>query len=152
MKCALAAVAGLGVTLSVAGCGGRATPSPSSGAVAFSHCMRAHGVPSYPDPGTDGRLPKKTLAQLRVSGSEFDAAQGACLHLAPHGGQPTAAEVQRYRTVMLRYAACIRSHGVPTMPDPDSRGHLDIGPDTAVDVNGPVFQAAYRVCKKDLEP
>jgi hypothetical protein len=38
------------------------------------------------------------------------------------------------------------------MPDPDSRGHLDIGPGTGVDVNSPAFEAAYAVCKSDLTP
>jgi hypothetical protein len=53
---------------------------------------------------------------------------------------------------MLIYARCIRVHGVSNMPDPDSRGHLDIGPGTDVDVNSPKFQAAYRVCKSKLSP
>jgi len=152
MTRALIAVAGLGLILGLAGCGGSSAPSPRSGAVAFSRCMRAHGVPSYPDPSSGGQLPKRTPEQLRVSDSEFQAARGACIHLVPNGGQPTAAQIQQYRSVMLRYARCIRAHGVPNMPDPDDRGHLDIGPGTAVDVDGPRFQAAYQACKGDLAP
>ena len=38
---------------------------------------------------------------------------------------------------MLIYARCLRAHGVSNMPDPDSRGHLDIGPGSGVDVNSP---------------
>jgi hypothetical protein len=53
---------------------------------------------------------------------------------------------------MLIYAKCMRAHGVSNTPDPDSRGHLDIGPGTDVDVNSPRFQAAYRVCKSKLSP
>ncbi len=165
---AFAGVAGLSVLAS--GCGGSpeshvaqlgsTTTSPqlssataqASGAVAFSRCVRSHGVPAYPDPSSGGLLPKKTPQQLGVSPAQFEAAQRACIHLVPSGGRPTAAQVEQYRSAMLRYAACIRAHGVPNMPDPDSRGHLDIGPGTGVNVNSPAFEAAYAVCKSDLLP
>jgi len=114
--------------------------------------MRSHGVAAYPDPGGGGVIPKKTPQQLGVSPSEFQTAQSACIHLVPNGGQPTPAQVQQYRSVMLIYARCIRAHGVSNMPDPDSRGHLDIGPGTDVDVNSPRLQAAYQVCKSKLSP
>jgi hypothetical protein len=96
--------------------------------------------------------PKKTPQELGVSSSAFQKAQRACIHLVPNRGEPTQSQVQHYRSVMMRYAQCIRAHGVPNMPDPDSRGHLDIGPGTAVAVNGPAFQAAFRVCKSRLSP
>jgi hypothetical protein len=114
--------------------------------------MRSRGVPSYPDPGSGGVLPKKTPQQLGVSSSEFQAAQGACIHLIPNGGRPTPAQVQQYRSVMLIYARCIRAHGVSNMPDPDNRGHLSIGPGSDVDVKSPGFQAAYLACKSKLPP
>jgi hypothetical protein len=60
--------------------------------------------------------------------------------------------VQQYRNTMLKYARCIRSHGVPNMPDPDSMGRLDIGPGTDVDVNSPQFQTAFQACKSNLSP
>ena len=129
--------------------------SPSaqvSGAVAFSRCVRAHGVPAYPDPGSGGLLPKKTPQQLGVASSELQAAQAACIHLVPNGGQPTAAQVQQYRGVMLIYARCMRDHGVSNMPDPDSHGRLAIGPGTGVDVNSQQFQAAFQACKSRLSP
>ena len=112
--------------------------------------MRSHAVPTYPDPSSGGVLPKRTPRQLGVSPSEFQAAQRACIHLVPNGGGPTPVQVQQYRGVMLIYARCIRRHGVSNMPDPDSRGHLDIGPDTGVDVSSPQF--AYQACKTKLSP
>ncbi len=129
-----------------------AAPTQGSGAVAFSGCMRSHGVPAYPDPGSNGLLPKETPQQLGVSSSALTAAQRACVHLVPNGGRPTPAQVQQYKSVMLRYARCIRAHGVPKMPDPDSRGHLDIGPGTDVNISSPQFQAAFQACKSDLSP
>jgi len=122
------------------------------GAAAFSSCVRAHGVPAYPDPSANGLVPKKTPTELGVSSSTFDAAQRACIHLLSNGGSPTAAQVAVYRAAMLRYARCIRTHGVPNMPDPDGRGHLHIGPGTPVAIDSPRFQAAYLACKKDLAP
>jgi hypothetical protein len=131
-------------------------PSPASaqvsGAVAFSRCVRSHGVPAYPDPASGGRIPKKTPQQLGVSSAEFQTAQIACIHLVPNGGRPTPAQVGQYRSVMLIYARCMRAHGVSNMPDPDSRGHLDIGPGTGVAVNSPKFQAAYQICISKLSP
>jgi hypothetical protein len=55
------------------------------------------------------------------------------------------------------YAACMRSHGVPNFPDPDSHGHFKItsgqgkGGKTGVDVNSPQFRKAQQACQK-LQP
>jgi hypothetical protein len=114
--------------------------------------MRSHGVPAYPDPSSGGLIPKQTPQQLGVSAAEFQAAQGACIHLVPNRGQPTPAQVQQYRSVMLRYARCMRTHGVSNMPDPDSHGRLNIGPGTDVPVNSPQFESAFQRCKVDLSP
>jgi hypothetical protein len=137
-----------------AGCGGPPTShlTQQNGAVAFSRCMRSHGVPAYPDPTGSGLPPKKTPQQLGVSSSEFQSAQTACQNLLTNGGRPSQAQVAQYRGTMLIYARCLRAHGVSNMPDPDSRGHLDIGPGTVVDVNSPRFQAAFQVCKRKLSP
>ena len=62
------------------GCG-RVSDSPS--AVAFSDCIRSHGVPNFPDPASNGELPKASPQQLGVSSSRFQAAQRACQHLLP---------------------------------------------------------------------
>jgi len=144
-----------GLTLAAAACGGSPSSAGSAqqnGALAFFRCMRSHGVLAYPDPGGDGLLPKKTPQQLGGGASEYESARGACIHLVPNGGRPSPAQVAQYRSVMLTYARCIRAHGVPTMPDPDSRGYLDIGPGSGVDVESPRFQAAYRRCRSKLAP
>jgi hypothetical protein len=145
-------VADLGSTTRRSSSNASAASNPVSGAVAFSRCMRSHGVPAYPDPSSNGLIPKKTPQQLGVSATEFQAAQRACIHLIPNHGQPTPAQVQQYRSVMLRYARCMRTRGVSNMPDPDSHGRLDIGPGTDVAVNSPWFQTAFQVCKAELSP
>src|ERR1700729_669715 len=52
---------------------GQAASSPS--AVAYSHCMRSPGGPNYPDPGSDGALPKGDAQQFGVSSSQLQAAE-----------------------------------------------------------------------------
>jgi hypothetical protein len=145
-------VAELGSTAATSVSNAARTSAQVGGAVAFSGCMRSHGVPAFPDPGSGGLLPKKTPQQLGVSLATFQAAQRACIHLVPNGGRPTSAQVEQQRSVMLRYARCMRTHGVSNMPDPDSRGHLDIGPGTDVAVNSPRFAAAFQICKSQLSP
>ena len=86
----------------------------SSAAVAFSRCMRSHGVPDFPDPASRGGVPKVTPRQVGVSNSRFQVAQRACAQLL----QPTQAQVPQIMTGMLEFARCMRSHGVPNWPDP----------------------------------
>jgi hypothetical protein len=108
---------------------GGSANSPS--AVAFSHCIRSHGVPNYPDPSSNGELPKTSPQQLGVSSSRLQAAQGACQRLLPNTdtiqqqtqqcmltGDCPQALVRQILTAELRFARCMRSHGVPNWPDP----------------------------------
>lgn len=90
--------------------------------VSYANCMRSNGVPKYPDPGNSNELanglPKVSLQQLQVSSSQYQAAQSACAHLLPNSGQMTQTQSQQDLNAMRRYARCMRSHGVPTWPDP----------------------------------
>jgi hypothetical protein len=47
----------------------------------------------------------------------------------------------------VRFAECMRGHGVPHFPDPDAKGEFNFG----VDVTPDVFTKAVRACK-DLQP
>ena len=123
---------------------GSASSSPAAGssataqsAVAYSQCMRANGVPKYPDPASGGQLPKGDAQAFGVSDAQYQAAQHTCRHLLPTGGSfdeqshecieagdcPPAL-VQQMMTGDLKLARCMRSHGVPSWPDPsiDSEG------------------------------
>lgn len=97
--------------------------SQSSQLLAFAQCMRSHGVPTFPDPSSDLKFP--SAQQLGVSGSRYQAAEGACQHLLPNGGRgPNQAEEQQQLSGMREISRCMRSHGVPNWPDPsvDSQG------------------------------
>jgi hypothetical protein len=81
--------------------------------------MRSHGVRNFPDPSSNGQIPKKTPQQLGVSSSRYQAAQRACAHLLPNGGSgPSQAALQQSWSDDLKFARCMRSHGVPNWPDP----------------------------------
>jgi hypothetical protein len=140
---ALLAAACSGGSPSSAGSGGSSnaggsTSSPS--AVAYSACMRSHGVPNFPDPGSSGQIPKGSAQQLGVSTSQYEAAQRACQHLIPGTGSTaeqqqetqcaiaddcSQAVVQQWMSGLLTLARCLRSHGEPNWPDPviNSRGN-----------------------------
>ncbi len=111
----------------------------SASAVSFSRCMRSHGVPNYPDPSSNGVLPKTSAQRLGVSSAVFQAGETACQHLLPNtGGSLTASSlqqcylagvcpqalVQRALSAGRQFAGCMRTHGVPNWPDPsvDSQG------------------------------
>jgi hypothetical protein len=139
---ALLAAACSGGSPSATGSGGSANTGGSAGyrsAVAFSACVRSHGVPNYPDPDRNGTLPKASPQRLGVSSSRFNAARGACQHLLPTtGGSLTAtslrqcylaldcpqALVQHALTAGRVFSRCMRSHGITNWPDPsiDSEG------------------------------
>ena len=130
-------------------CGGSPSPaggSPGAGGstnsrsvVAYSVCMRSKGVPNYPDPDSNGQLPKGNAQQFGVSASQYQAAQQACRRRLPTGGSLQLQEhqcmqnsdcpqalVQQMLTADLKLARCMRSHGVPNFPDPttDSSGPI----------------------------
>jgi hypothetical protein len=129
-------IAELGTTIAQSGTPTN-TPAASArqnGGLAFSRCMRSHGVSQFPDPDSSGAIPKVTLQQLGVGSSPFQAARSACGHLL----QPSDIQVQQTLSGMLDFARCMRSHGVRNWPDPttDSDGQVvfdlrgRINPDT----------------------
>ena len=136
-----------GVALLTAACGGSPSSSDfgdsasagSSSTVAYSACMRDHGVPNYPDPDSSGMLPKTDAQALGVASSRYQAAQSACQSMLPNAasesfdnqvrrcylaGTCPPALVQQMMTHGRTIARCMRSHGIPNWPDPtlDPRG------------------------------
>jgi hypothetical protein len=129
----LAACSGSGPST---GSGGSPNPGGSStaaSAVAYSACMRSHGVTNFPDPDSNGQVPKADAQQLGVSSSQLQSAQRACAHLIPPTGQTgeqqqetqcamagdcSQAVVQQWMSGLRTLAHCLRTHGEPNWPDP----------------------------------
>jgi hypothetical protein len=159
LRCAAAIVATAGIVLPAAGCGGSPKPPAASAqlnrAVAFARCMRSHGVPNWPDPNSSGVFDKSKLSsqQLGASSSRVQAAQTACRNLLPNGGSgPTAAGVQQVKAKALAFSRCVRSHGVPNFPDPDSTGRIPDPTSVGIDQGSPKFEAANQACGKYRPP
>jgi hypothetical protein len=148
---ALPAVASGGVRTSAAAAPSAARPSALSQsttvqkALAYSRCMRAHGLPSFPDPGSGGTIPKVTAQQLGVGASQLQAAQNQCRSLLPNGGGgPTQTQRQQWMSGMRRFAQCMRSHGLSNWPDPV----LDAGGNPEFYLNGKIDQNSPQVSSK----
>jgi hypothetical protein len=174
---AIIATAGLVLLASACSGGGSSTrsggspraegSSSSPSAVAFSACMRSHGVPNFPDPDSSGDLPKTDPQLLGVSTSQYDAAQQACQHLLPTGGSLhqreeqciihdsgcTPALLQQMLTADRKFAQCMRSHGWPTFPDPTPQSNWPIFNITAAGISDAMshthrFEATLDVCER----
>lgn len=132
------------------------SPNPREAALRFAQCMRQHGVPDFPDPGANGNIEIQTQPGNGASSgpdpgsSTFQAAQRACQKYAPggksNGGKPDA-QMQRKA---LRFAQCMRDHGITDFPDPNFQDggvgfHVPEGSST-LDPNSPQFQAAQEAC------
>jgi hypothetical protein len=135
--------------------GSSTTPAASAqgdGALAFSHCMRSHGVSTFADPSGNGELAKETPAQLGVSRTRFETAQGACQRLLPNAGQPTPAALQRSWRDFRIFAHCMRDHGIAVWPDPTryaqhpERPTFDLQA-VGIDPSAPHIRRTIRACE-----
>jgi hypothetical protein len=152
------------VALAVAACGstgapsgtvtnaGSPAPSGPSHALKFAECMRANGVPSYPDPSSG---PGPQTAPINPQSPSFETAQKACQKYLPNDGQPQPmSEADRVKAVA--FAGCMRTHGEPDFPDPvltpsgsgqylSLRGML-FPVSSALNPRSPAFQQAASDC------
>jgi hypothetical protein len=131
------AVGGAAVAVLLAGCGGGdnsnhvasvSSPNPSSSAAPapgggnsgkgaeldqyrkYAECMRKHGY-DMKDPDPSGN----EVAGINPNDPKFAPAEEACKSVEPTGGQ--SPDDPQLRDKMLKYAECMRKHGVD-MPDP----------------------------------
>jgi hypothetical protein len=157
-------IAAASVALLATACGGSTAPGPASagspngpasaGPLAFSQCMRSQGIPDFPDPGGGGSIPKETAQELGVSDSQFQAAQTTCGHLLPSAdqpGPPSQAELRLAWSDSLKFAGCMRSHGVRDWPEPGSGALHPERPAfnlqlVGIDPNWPQITARIRDC------
>jgi hypothetical protein len=149
-RAGLVAAAMAGLALPIAACSGGsgsgsgrlsgAGDTAYQKAVGFAQCMRSHGEPGFPDPDSHG--------VFTFHGNPFaGAAYKACRHQLPDGGQATVAQQQKALGQALKFAACVRSHGLPNFPDPTVRGDAILlgGPGL---IHSPQFRSAQRACGK----
>src|SRR6266566_4008379 len=123
-RAGLLAAALAGTALVAAACGGSSPPAEAAQAayqkaLAFSQCMRSHGVPNFPDPDSKGNI------------------------------LITPAHQRQFTAQALKFVACMRAHGITDMPDPvvNAQGISSRIP-AGFSPSSPVFQAAQRACRK----
>jgi hypothetical protein len=147
----------IGLALLAAACGSSPSSAGSAGSpntggpaasqqVAFARCVRAHGVPNFPDPDSSGKFSKQALQQLGVSKSRLRAAINPCSHLLPGQAPITVQDQQDY----LKAASCMRSHGIAEFPDPTfSSGSASFTmPTPGVNTSSPQFTRAEQICRR----
>jgi len=112
------------VALVAAGCGSKdaartsatATPEKATArdkAVKFSECIRAHGVADFPDPDAKGDY----QYGVSVSPAVWKRATTACKDLQPPGTL-SGKRTRKEQSGALKFAQCMRDHGVKDFPDP----------------------------------
>jgi hypothetical protein len=147
-------VASLGPTTSTtttttSGGGAQSTGAPSKlgNFVRFVHCMDAHGIQAQLGQGGQG----VTINGPGVGPNSptLQAAQKACQKYLPNGGpqQLTPAQRAQDMKLLLAMAKCIRAHGIPSFPDPDSQGTFQFPQSSSFDPGSSQFQAAMQACR-----
>ena len=113
--------------------------------VAFVNCMQKHGIQAQLGQGGRG----VSISGGDPNSPQFQKAQQACQKLLPGGGpQPLSPAEQAQETkALLALAKCMRTHGYPSFPDPDSQGAFDFNGSSSIDPNSSQFQAAMSACR-----
>jgi hypothetical protein len=82
-------------------------------AVKFAECIRAHGVSDFPDPDAKNQF----AYGVSVSPAVWKQATTACKDLQPPGTL-SSKRTPKQQSASLRFAQCVRDHGVKDFPDP----------------------------------
>jgi hypothetical protein len=141
-----------GTTASTPSAAGSPQESKQAGdALEYSRCMRAHGLPDFPDPSANGgiNLSDQPGSDLNPNSTAFQAAARSCASIQGFGA-PSAARQRQYIAEMLPFARCVRAQGLPNFPDPSTLGSPYQGIGFLIDRNSrhsPVLQAAIKACQ-----
>ncbi len=155
------ALAAVSAGLAIAACGsagqnGRAASHDAF--LAFSNCMRSHGVPTFPDPSPGGGI--QLSNGLNPSSPAFKAAQAGCQKLLSGGGPGAVHPTAQAKAETLKISECMRSHGVSGFPDPtlsppsnpanygtvENRGGVVLAVPSTINPGSPTFKQAAAAC------
>jgi hypothetical protein len=152
--------------LAVVGCGSSAKPTTSASAskrtqfIQFAQCMRAHGVPNFPDPKSGGGIEIPDSSGIKPFSPAFKSAQNSCRKLLPGGGPMSGHPSAQDKAQMLAISQCMRRHGITDFPDPTTSPPTSPAGDSAVlgrdgvflaipqsvDTRSPAFKQAAATC------
>jgi hypothetical protein len=129
-----------------AGASASAAPSASASSdpLKFAQCMREHGI-DMADPETGGKV------QIRIKSADktkLEGAQKACGKYMQGGGPFGGKSDPKARDALLKFAQCMREHGV-NMPDPQpGQNGFMFRKGQGVDPESPTFKTAQKACEK----
>jgi hypothetical protein len=126
--------------------------------LAFSECMRSHGVPTFPDPGPGGGI--QLSSGMNPFSPAFKAARAVCQKLLPGGGPGAAHPTAQAKAQTLKISECMRQHGVSGFPDPtlsppsspagysiiEDRGGVVLAVPSTINPESPIFKQAGAAC------
>jgi hypothetical protein len=122
---------------------GSAAPTPGGSGLAFANCMRANGVPNFPDPspGAGVTFPVGAGTGIDTSAPAFLSAQAKCQKLLPDGGPGGAGPAFSEQSLVRvrKVAVCMRAHGIAQFPDPTTTRPIipaSTGPAVITDYDG----------------
>jgi hypothetical protein len=170
-RTAASVIAVIAACLLTAGCGG-SSPRTTSGSntaakqVAFSRCMRTHGVPDFPDPGASSGVENSIggiaiPTTINMQSPAFKTAQANCVKLLPSGPPVGKQQLTALERQMVQTSRCMRAQGVTGFPDPTNGpvpagsagnsigmgGHVvSLVLPSTINVNSPAFKQAAAKC------
>lgn len=141
----------------IAGCGhgSSAEPSSSSGgafeqALVYSKCMRANGVPNFPDPQRQGDGVKVDVGK-NMNTPEMKKAQEVCRDKMPQGDAdgPNSGSIDAAK--LADWTKCMRAK-LPAFPDPDVSGNTMTVTlkGTGIKGDSAEFENVRRACQSHL--
>ena len=130
------------------GAAGSASAASQNKSVKFAECIRANGVPHFPDANAKGEF----VFGIDVTPAVWGKAVNACRSLQPPGSL-SAQRTPAQQTASLRFAQCIRENGVTDFPDPaNGQPLIDTTqiPSSKTPGGMTVLNAAVRKCRTRL--
>jgi hypothetical protein len=133
-------------------------PAHRDAFLAFSECMRSHGVPNFPDPSSGGGI--HLGSGMNPLSPAFKSAQASCKKLLPGGGPGAEHPSAQAEAQTLRISECMRQHGVSGFADPtlsppsnpagysilEDRGGVVLAVPNTINPSSPVFKQAAATC------
>ena len=127
--------------------------SMTNKALVYAQCMRSHGISTFPSPTVQDNAHAKGVGFSMPSGidtgsPQFKSAAEACKKQSGFG-VISQAMIEAAMSNGLKFAECMRSHGISAYPDPVDKGsfiQIGPGPDSGIDTNSARFQAARKAC------
>jgi hypothetical protein len=156
----MVAVVFCGLVLAACGSSGKPSTSGPDPALKLARCMRAHGVPNFPDPTPGGGIQIPDSSGINPQSPAFQSAQTSCGKLLPDGGPGRGHPSAQDKAQMLHISECMRGHGISDFPDPTpsppsnpSRYGLALGRDgvfiaipKTINTRSPAFKQAAAGC------